>query len=50
MNPVRSLSPALIGGKLDYLWIYLIAPFVGAFLALAFLNYFFPSTHKKQID
>ncbi|MDT0557610.1 MIP family channel protein [Ichthyenterobacterium sp. W332] len=34
MNPIRSLAPALISGNLEHLWLYLTAPFVGAFLAI----------------
>jgi aquaporin Z len=34
MNPVRSLAPALVSGNLQYLWLYLIAPIVGALLAI----------------
>jgi aquaporin NIP len=30
MNPARSLGPALAAGELDALWIYLLAPPVGA--------------------
>ena len=30
MNPVRSLSPAVVSGHLEHLWIYLSAPFIGA--------------------
>ncbi|HEU4461673.1 MAG TPA: aquaporin [Solirubrobacterales bacterium] len=30
MNPARSLGPALVAGELDDLWIYLIAPLLGA--------------------
>lgn len=33
MNPARSLGPALIEGHFESLWVYLLAPFVGAFLA-----------------
>lgn len=37
MNPARSLGPALVSGKFDALWVYLIAPPVGAALgALAY--------------
>lgn len=36
MNPVRSLAPALVSHQLQHLWVYLFAPFIGAFLA-AFL-------------
>lgn len=34
MNPVRSLAPAVVSGNLQHLWLYLTAPFVGAFLAV----------------
>jgi aquaporin NIP len=37
MNPARSLGPALVSGELQSLWIYLVAPVVGAALgALAY--------------
>ena len=34
MNPIRSIIPALISGKLEHQWVYLTAPFVGAILAV----------------
>ena len=34
MNPARSLAPAVISGQLDALWIYLLAPVLGAQLAV----------------
>jgi aquaporin NIP len=34
MNPARSLAPALVSGHLQDLWIYLIAPVLGAFFAV----------------
>jgi aquaporin NIP len=34
MNPVRSLAPALITGNLHSIWIYLLAPPLGACLAV----------------
>jgi aquaporin NIP len=34
MNPARSLGPALVGGRLEHLWIYLLAPAIGAGLAV----------------
>jgi aquaporin NIP len=34
MNPFRSLAPALVSGHLDHLWIYLLAPLLGALLAV----------------
>jgi aquaporin Z len=33
VNPARSIGPALIGGDLSKLWIYLVAPVVGAVVA-----------------
>lgn len=33
MNPIRSLSPAIVSGHLEHLWIYLTAPVLGAILA-----------------
>lgn len=34
MNPARSLGPALVSGELGHLWIYLLAPVLGALVAL----------------
>ncbi len=34
MNPARSLAPALVSGQLGALWIYLVAPTIGALLAV----------------
>ena len=34
MNPARSLAPALVGGNLQHLWIYLVATTLGALLAV----------------
>jgi aquaporin NIP len=39
MNPARSLGPALVGGDLHALWLYILAPLVGA--ALGALTYQF---------
>lgn len=35
MNPARSLAPALVSGRFDFLWIYLTAPIAGALLGVA---------------
>lgn len=34
MNPARSLAPALVSGHLGHLWIYWVAPMVGALVAV----------------
>lgn len=34
MNPARSLAPAVVAGQLEHLWVYLLAPVVGAQLAV----------------
>ena len=33
MNPARSIAPALVSGHLEHLWLYIIAPILGASLA-----------------
>ena len=39
MNPVRSLSPAIVSGNISTLWIYLTAPVLGAALATLVWRY-----------
>ena len=34
MNPARSLSPAVVSGHLEHLWVYIAAPVIGAALAV----------------
>jgi aquaporin Z len=34
MNPARSLAPAVVGGQLEHLWIYVAGPVVGALTAV----------------
>ena len=34
MNPARSLAPALVSGHLQALWIYLLAPTLGALIGV----------------
>jgi aquaporin NIP len=33
MNPARSLAPAVVSGHLEHLWLYLVAPPLGAVTA-----------------
>ena len=34
MNPARSLAPAIVSGHIESLWLYVVAPVVGAILAV----------------
>ncbi len=34
MNPARSLAPALVAGQLGSLWVYLLAPTLGALIGV----------------
>ena len=34
MNPIRSLSPAIVSGHLEHLWVYLTAPILGSITAI----------------
>jgi aquaporin NIP len=36
MNPARSLAPAIVAGKLDAVWLYLVAPCMGSALGVVF--------------
>ena len=38
MNPARSLAPALVSGHLESLWIYILAPVVGAIAGVMAFN------------
>ncbi len=46
MNPVRSLSPAVVSGHLEHLWLYLVAPVLGAVLAIPTWKYL--TAHNKN--
>lgn len=38
MNPARSLGPALVSGNLEHIWIYIVAPILGAAAAVPVSN------------
>jgi len=35
MNPARSIAPAVVSGNLEHLWLYILAPIIGALLAIS---------------
>jgi aquaporin NIP len=47
MNPARSLGPALVSGNLHALWLYLVAPLLGA--ALGALAYQFVRGEETRV-
>lgn len=47
MNPARSIAPALISGNIQSLWIYLMAPVMGALVAGHTWKYMSKNTSSK---
>jgi glycerol uptake facilitator-like aquaporin len=49
MNPARSLAPALVSLQLESVWIYLVAPVLGA-LAGVFISHLIhgPDAHSPE--
>lgn len=45
MNPARSISPAIVSGHTEHLWIYIVAPVAGAAFAIPV---FYLLHNKKQ--
>ena len=43
VNPARSFGPALIAGKLDGIWVFLLAPLVGGVLAALVYRFLDPA-------
>lgn len=39
MNPARSFAPAIASGHLEHLWLYIVAPVIGAALAIPIWKY-----------
>jgi aquaporin NIP len=50
MNPVRSAAPAIISGNMSSLWIYIIAPILGAIAAALTWKLTGPKSGKAEGD
>lgn len=48
MNPARSLAPALLSGHLASLWVYLVAPVIGATLAIPIFRFLYMSEQRGE--
>lgn len=48
MNPIRSLSPAIVSGHTESLWVYIIAPTIGALLGVFIHNLLYPNPHVSN--
>ena len=49
MNPARSLAPAVVSMRLDSLWIYLVAPVVGALAGVLLSRSIHAATDDRSI-
>jgi aquaporin NIP len=49
MNPARSLGPALVAGQFSQLWIYLIAPTLGALAAVVVCVLIEPQREQQRV-
>ena len=47
MNPIRSLAPALVTGRLEDVWVYLVGPTIGGLVALS-LNLYLHGHHAAD--
>jgi aquaporin-1 len=50
INPARSLGPAVISGQVENLWIFCVAPYVGAGMAAIEHNHIFKSKMTEKYD
>lgn len=48
MNPARSLAPALVSSHTEHLWVYLLAPVAGAWLAVPLWRYLIPDRRDPE--
>ncbi len=52
MNPIRSIAPAIVSGHLGHLWIYIVAPVLGAAFAIPVWKYLTqtkPHQHENSL-
>jgi glycerol uptake facilitator-like aquaporin len=49
-NPARSIASAVVGGELSGLWIYLIAPVIGAVAAALLYENLLRTTRSPEED
>lgn len=50
VNPARSFAPAVVGGNLTGLWVYLVFPLLGGVVAWGLWQFFQPGAHQIEID
>ncbi|MFL5787269.1 MAG: MIP/aquaporin family protein [Flavisolibacter sp.] len=50
MNPARSLAPALVSGHIQHLWVYLLAPILGASTAIPIWKYLNAKKHEEDLS
>ena len=48
--PFDKIIPAVLSGELHHLWIYLVAPFVGAALATLTMRVLHSHKHKSESE
>lgn len=49
MNPARSLGPAVVSGRLDDLWIYVLGPVLGASIGVLVTRFLHGSTDRDPV-
>ncbi|MBL4885949.1 MAG: MIP family channel protein [Planctomycetaceae bacterium] len=48
MNPARSLSPAILTGRMDTLWLYIVGPILGSMLAVPVYQAMMAASNDKN--
>ena len=48
MNPARTLGPGLVSGQMEGLWLYPIAPLIGAALSIGAFRLIMESKQEAQ--